>query len=224
VTEARLHFARAVTLLGAGPEHAGDLELALAAAPVLIAADGGAVRALELGLYPDAVIGDLDSLDPRTLERLGARRLHPVAEQETTDFAKCLRVVDAPLYIGVGFIGARLDHELAAMAELVRRPDRRCVLIGPCDAVFAAPEALALELDPGTRVSLFPMAPIEGHSEGLRWPIDGIDFAPDARIGTSNLADGPVRLSFSRPGMLVVVPREALAAVLQALAGSPAAR
>jgi len=30
------------------------------------------------------------------------------------------------------------------------------------------------------------MAAVQGRSGGLRWPIDGLPFAPDGRIGTSN--------------------------------------
>lgn len=216
-TEAKLRWDRPVTLLGAGPAPEADIRLALGLAPVLVAADGGAGWAVELGLIPEAVVGDLDSLDPLTRGRLGEERLHRVAEQETTDFQKCLRLVDAPFTLGVGFVGARLDHELAALAALVRHPGRRCILIGPEDVVFAAPPSLEIGLEPGTRLSLFPFAEVTGRSEGLRWPIDGIAFAPDGRSGTSNRVTGPVRLRFSGRGMLVLLPRACLPAALEAL-------
>ena len=58
-----------------------------------------------------------------------------------------------------------------------------------------------------------------GRSQGLRWPIDGLDFAPSGRIGTSNEVTGPVVLVFDGPGMLVITPREALEQVSAALAG-----
>ena len=63
-----------------------------------------------------------------------------------------------------------------------------------------------MELPAGTRVSLFPMAPVTGlPSEGLRWPLDGLAFAPDARVGTSNQAlGGSLRLRFDRRRMLVI--------------------
>jgi thiamine pyrophosphokinase len=54
-----------------------------------------------------------------------------------------------------------------------------------------------------------------GRSTGLDWPIDGIDFAPDRAIGTSNRASGgPVSLEFSARKMLVILPRAHLAAAL----------
>jgi thiamine pyrophosphokinase len=63
------------------------------------------------------------------------------------------------------------------------------------------------------------MAPVTGQSSGLRWPLDGISFAPWARIATSNEVTGPVALAFDGPGMLVITPREVLAQVSAALTG-----
>ncbi|MCR8725281.1 thiamine diphosphokinase [Frigidibacter sp. SLM-1] len=206
-----------VTLLGAGEVTAATLAEALTLAPNLVAADGAAAKALSFGHLPTAVIGDLDSIDGASREKIPADRLHLVAEQESTDFEKCLAAVSAPLILGVGFMGARLDHELAAYNALVRHPDRRCILIGPVDICFHAPPELLLEVEPGARVSLFPMAKVTGRSEGLHWPIEGLRFAPDGRIGTSNAAHGPVRLEFDGPGMLVILPRQALRAAITAL-------
>lgn len=214
-----------VTILGAGEVHVPVLAQALAVAPLLVAADGGAVRARALGYDIAAAIGDMDSVDAETLAALPAERVHRIAEQETTDFDKCLRHVQAPLILAVGFTGARLDHELAAFSTLLRHPRRRCILIGPEDVAFLAPARLSLRLDPGTRVSLFPLGPVRGESAGLRWPIEGIRFSPMGRIGTSNEAVAPeVRMGFSARRMLVLLPRDCLGAAIRALAPGLAAR
>lgn len=207
-----------VTLLGAGEIGPADLDKALSLAPILVAADGAAAVALVHGHIPDAVIGDFDSLDDSVRTRIPRQRLHRIKEQDSTDFEKCLREIRAPLILGLGFMGARLDHELAAYNALVRWPDRRCILIGPVDICFHAPPSLNLAMTAGDRVSLFPMSAVQGESDGLRWPIKGLRFAPDGRIGTSNVATGPVRLSFDKPGMLVILPREALEVAMRALA------
>ncbi len=204
-----------VTLIGGGPWRPEDLEAALAIAPTLVAADSGADSALSAGFEPELVVGDMDSISAATRTHLGAR-VREVSEQDSTDFDKVLRSVEAPLMLGVGFVGARLDHQLAAMAVLARSP-RRCLLLGPHDVVFAARGRLEMDLTPGARVSLFPLRPVTGRSEGLRWPIDGIDFAPDGRIGTSNQATGPVRLGMDGDGMLVLLPRRALDVAVAAL-------
>lgn len=215
-SEVVLRSSSAVTLVGGARCRPEDLAAALEVAPTIVAADSGAATVLATGLVPELVVGDMDSLDPSLRRRLGSR-VHEVSEQDTTDFDKVLSAVEAPLMIGVGFIGERLDHELAAMAALARSP-RRCVLIGPHDVVFSVPGEIGLDLAAGTRVSLFPLAPVRGLSRGLVWPIDGLDFAPDGRIGTSNAAEGPVSLRFDGPGMLVLLPRDNLPAALAALA------
>lgn len=207
-----------VTLLGGGEMGPGDLVAALSHAPFLVAADGGANRALAEGLMPRAVIGDFDSLSEEARRVIPDESLHEIPEQESTDFDKCLRLVEAPLMLGVGFMGARLDHKLAALAGLVRQPVRRCILMGPRDVAFLCPPELRLELEPGSRFSLFPMGPVRGESRGLTWPIGGIDFLPGGRIGTSNqVDDGVVELTMEAPLMLVILPRLALGAAISAL-------
>lgn len=206
-----------IVLVGAGLVSAGDMDLVRAHASRVVAADGGAAHCLAAGIVPDAVIGDLDSLDDALRDRIPADRLHIVSEQETTDFEKCLRSVDAPLLLAVGFSGPRIDHLLAVCNALVRHPTTRVIVASDADLIFHAPRRIALEMSPGDRLSLFPMAAVTGRSEGLRWPIEGLAFDPLRRIGTSNEVTGRVRLEFDGPGMLVITPRAALGAVMRAL-------
>ncbi len=209
-----------VTLVAGGPLRRSELRAALARAPHLVAADGGADRALALGQMPEAVIGDLDSLSEAGRACLGAR-VHEVPEQETTDFDKALRAIRAPLVIAVGLIGGRADHALAALSGLMRHQAQGggpVVLLGPSDVIFAAPAQLELRLRPGDRLSLYPLAPVRGRSEGLEWPIDGLELAPTGRIGTSNrVSAARVRLAFDGAGALVIVPRARLDAVIRAV-------
>lgn len=207
-----------VTLVAGGPVMARDLAFARARAPRLVAADGGADRALARGHLPEAVIGDFDSVSDAAKAAIGPGGLHPVAEQDSTDFDKALRHIAAPFVLALGVAGARMDHGLAVMNVLVRRRDRICLLIGPEDVVFHAPPELTIRVAAGERFSLFPFLPVTGDSEGLRWPIGGIAFAPGGATSTSNeAAAAAVRLRFDGPGMLVLLPRKRLDAALDAL-------
>ncbi len=206
-----------VVLVGGGACDPVVLAAAMAAAEVVVAADGGADRVLAAGRMPDAVYGDLDSLSAQARGRLSPGVLRPVAEQDSTDFDKCLRHIEAPLVLGYGFLGARLDHELAAMHVLVARAAQRCLLVGEVDVVCLCPPRLEIDLPPGLRFSLFPMGAVGGRSEGLRWPVDGLAFSPAAMIGTSNEVTGPVRLDMDAPGMLLILPVETLVPLSQAL-------
>lgn len=210
----------AVTLVGAGPVATAELTAALAIAPALVAADGGARAALAAGRAPAAVIGDLDSLDAATRSALDPATLHRVAEQDSTDMEKCLSRIAAPFVLALGFTGGRFDHTLAAASVLARRVGPPTVMIGAEDIVLAAPARLRLDIDAGTRVSLFPMGPVRGRSTGLRWPIDGLLLEPAGRVATSNLAEGAVTLTVEGP-LLVLLPKDRLAAALAAICPRP---
>nr|WP_328794117.1 thiamine diphosphokinase [Maritimibacter harenae] len=209
-------YAEKVTLLGGGNLTAGVLELLLARAPNLVVCDGAARPALAAGLTPDAVIGDLDSLDDVTRARLAPETIHFVDDQDTTDFDKALLAIDAPLVLGAGFMGKRLDHELACYNALVRWAHRRCILVGEQDICFHVPRAVTLDVPEGTRVSVFPLAELRVRLAGLRWSFEDIVLSPLGRVGTSNAAAGRVEIESSGPGLLVIMPVEHLDAAIEA--------
>lgn len=167
-----------VTLVGGSGLRDKDLHTALQKAPVLVAADGGADAVLSRGLTPDAVIGDMDSLTAEGNGAIPETARHHIADQNSTDFEKCLTRIEAPLVMGVGFTARRIDHMMAVFNTLVRYPLRRCVLINKAEAITLLPPEITLPLEPGCRVSLFPLGSVSGQSDGLKWPIDDLAFAP----------------------------------------------
>ncbi|MEM8570855.1 MAG: thiamine diphosphokinase [Pseudomonadota bacterium] len=208
----------ALTLIGGGPVEPRDMDEALALAPRIVAADGG-LNHLSIGqVRPEAVIGDIDSTDPALAERHGVP-VHKIAEQDSTDLEKCLRSIEASAIIGIGFLGGQTDHHLAAMNTLVRTKRCPVVLLGGDDICFRCPAELCLDLEAGTRVSLFPMAPSVGHiSEGLRWSVNRLAMRPDGQIGTSNEASGGrMRVGFEDAPVLVILPRQTLGQVFAVL-------
>ena len=211
-----------ITLVGGGEVSPGELTLCLSHAPLLVAADGGAGNALREGHVPHAVIGDLDSLRPEDRARIPADAIHRIGEQDSTDFDKALRSLATPLVLGVGFLGGRLDHQLAALSTLVCHPHRPCLLLGAQEVVFHAPAEITLPLVTGDTVSVYPLLRVTGRSRGLAWPIDGLELSPDGRVGTSNVAQGAVTLEMDGPGALVTVPRARLDAVVAAFRPCPA--
>lgn len=206
-----------ITLVGGGQATTDDLHKSLTLAPLCIAADGGAGLAARAGVTLDAVIGDFDSISPDILAQVPVSRQHHIAEQDNTDFEKALLRIDAPLILGVGFCGARVDHQLAAFNTLVKFAHQPCVLLAENELIFVAPPKINLPTAPKDIVSLFPMAIVTGRSTGLHWPIDGLEFGPGYQSGTSNHATGPITVQMDAPGMLMILPRRLIQPVMQQL-------
>jgi thiamine pyrophosphokinase len=219
-----LRFDTAVTVVGAGALDLATVETSLRYAPVLIAADSGADRLAAMRLDPRAVIGDMDSIAEPESWRAGPAAFIHLAEQDTTDFEKCLYATEAPLYLGVGFTGLRIDHTLAVFNALLRYPKKRIVLVGAHEVCALVPPAATLRLavTPGARVSIYPLLPVTAtHSRGLVWPIDGLAMAPGQKIGTSNQASQPmIEIAFDDPGALVMLEPGALGALVGAISAA----
>lgn len=219
-----VHDNRPVMLVGGAHTTPDDLHKALTMATLCVAADGGAERLLKDGIIPDAVIGDFDSLSKAAQDRIPVDRLHEIKEQDSTDFEKALSRIDAPVVIGLGFSGGRIDHQLAVLHGLVVQAHKPCVLLNSEELVFLAPPLIDVPCRAGDVVSLFPLGRVRGHSKGLEWPIDGLEFDPVRQIGTSNRALGHITLGFDAPGMVTVLPARLIQPVVAALGARHAER
>lgn len=160
-----------------------------------------------------AVIGDLDSLSDAARAKFAAI-LHHIPEQDTVDFEKALRNVEAPLIYAVGFAGGRLDHTLAVLHVMGRYAERPVILLSADDASVVVPSAgLSLVLPIGCRVSVMPLADARVDALGLVWPIVDQAMHPMGFTSPSNAAaQENVRVSAQGP-VVVTLPRSALPAL-----------
>jgi len=206
-----------LTVLGSGALNVDDLLMALDLAPRLFCADGGANLALELGFTPEKVIGDLDSIDRAALDRAEVET-HFVDDQNTTDFEKCIALLKAPVILAVGFMGLRLDHQLAALNALAKFPDQPIVLIDTVDICFLCPPKLQLTLPKDTRFSIFPLAQGQCNSTGLAWPMNGLTLSPSGQIATSNrVVENDLCIEVLSGSHICILPKPFLPVVLAGL-------
>ncbi len=133
----------------------------------LAAADGGLRHLLALGLFPDVLIGDLDSVTPEQLKTLTARKTeiiqHPARKDETDLELALLCAVDrgATEILVYGALGARWDMSLGNIL-LLTHPRLRIANIRLVDGnqevrLLAEGETLTLGGLPGDTVSLLPL-------------------------------------------------------------------
>ena len=117
----------------------------------------------------------------------------------------------------MGFLGGRLDHQLAAFSALLNEP-RPVILMDEAQLVFVVPQKFSIDLEAETPVGFYPMVPIEASLRGVRWPLSNAVMSPMGQIATSNVAlGGALEITVDRPGLLAILPRRALEAVLTAL-------
>lgn len=165
---------------------------------------------------PEAVIGDMDSLSDAGRTALDGR-IYAIPEQNSTDFDKALRSVSAPMVIGVGFLGDRLDHALAALHVLLKYRDTPVILLGEDDLLFIAPGHIQLELPVGMRFSLMPLPHARVDTRGLRWEVKDAAMSLTDFIGTSNEVAAQTVEIYAMGGLAVILPPEALDEVVRAL-------
>ncbi len=211
-----VHSLDPITIVGGSTVNRSDLNKSLSIAPTVVAADGGARHLMPDGPIPAAVIGDFDSLPQDARVRFGDH-LHHVQEQSTTDFEKVVDRVRAPVLIGLGFLGARIDHTFAALNVLVRKVEQPVILIGDDDLVMRLPNNFAVSLPQGTDIAVLPMTPAQVWSRGLKWDMDGLGLAPDGMVSSSNKVVGPNVSIRARGSVLLTLPKDQLDVAIAAL-------
>ena len=174
----------------------------------IIAADGGVNFLTEKNISPELVIGDLDSVSEQKIHNIEPEKIIRISEQNSTDLEKVLFNTQSPLTIGIGFLGAQIDHELAALSALVKFSHKKIIFIGEHDIVFLVPPSFSLRSFNGMRVSLYPLDEVKVHSDGLKWATDGLTMKPTGQLGTSNKAIGKsIHLAPDKPNLLLILPK-----------------
>ncbi len=210
-------FTKPISIIGGGDFNPEIFSLSLEIGKDLIAVDGGLNHLKPGQHFPKWIVGDLDSARHTQLWVDKGSKLGHFTEQDSTDFEKCLNSIEAPLYLANGFLGLRADHTLASCSLLVKRRDKNIILLGKTDLIIHVNDTLSLDLEVGTRLSLFPLQTVLGLSSvGLKYNISGISFSPDSMIGTSNEVSSPkVEIRVKNSGMLLILPVYCFSKVLK---------
>lgn len=182
------------------------------AVDAVVCADGGARHARRLGLVPDAVVGDLDSV-PRARPRGWARTEYVrVPDPERGDLDKALdhaESLGARRAWVAAALGGLMDHELVNLAVLESRRTRlELVLLGEGEARLLGPGRHVLDVRRKGRFSLLAAPRARVTLRGARYPLRDAVLLRDSR-GLGNTASGPVTLAVAEGRVWVIVPRPA---------------
>jgi thiamine pyrophosphokinase len=183
----------------------------------IIAADGGAAQALDWGLVPHLVIGDMDSLPEEDQVALAAHNCqfveHPRAKDET-DLELALKYAagaGAKEIILLGALGGRLDHTLSNLLLLALPPlDGVSVRIADGDEealLVRGGEVVTLQGEPGDLVSLLPLGGDAWGvtTDGLAWALHGDTLRFGFSRGVSNEMTASLASVQVEGGFLLVV-------------------
>lgn len=207
------------TVVPNGPGRLAGAALAsVRAANLIIAADGGARRLLDLGITPHYLVGDLDSLPQETVARLTSAgcqlQRHPADKDATdTELAIALALDQGATHIDlVGATGgARLDHSLANVlllaADWPAGVRLRLVEATATALVVRAGQSVDVPGAVGDIVALLPLAgPACGiTTRGLQYALAGEDLAFGRARGVSNVLTAPVASISLAAGLLLVI-------------------
>jgi len=207
---------RAAIFLNGSPDSPNLLRHIAGRANLVVAADGGARFALEAGIVPDLVVGDMDSLGEdfaREVERRGASlERHPVRKDKMDGHLAVLaaRERGATAADLLCAVGGRLGALFAAPHILLaaERNDLRSTVVADRGRMFVIEAgSRAVQGAPQDSVSIFPLSgPAASVTlEGMEYPLENATLEPGDTLGFHNeLIGGEARVSVGEGALLVV--------------------
>ena len=201
-----LSFDGVLVIVGGGAVDEALLEKLHDGGARVVAADGGADDCERAGIVPEAIIGDMDSLENQEVWATKTRILK-FDEQLTTDFEKCLYATEAPVTVALGMTGKRFDHTLAALDCVMRYAHKRhIILVDEKDIALAVSGPFSFAVEPGDRVSVHPLGRVRfAGSEGLEYPLDNEDLGFGLTRGVSNQMVAERAVIQLEKGLLAVI-------------------
>ena len=170
-----------------------------------IAADSGMKHARALGIVPELWVGDFDSAGSELmLDYALVPRQTYLADKDATDgeiaVKEALRL-GASEFVLIGGLGGQSDHATAhlGLALHLAQSGHRCFVSNGNEEAYPL-IAGSYEFDFGaqSRLSIIPWSDITGlNLTGVKWPLSNKTLALGASFTMSNVALGPVKLSFA---------------------------
>ena len=181
---------------------------------LVIAADGGYDTLMTLGITPDLILGDMDSVSSTAsgIESL----VYPVKKDETDSFLAYREGVrrgytDFKLY---GCVGGREDHTFANYSLLIYARERghKATLVGKNGETFAMMNESATVT--GTRLSHLSLFAFGGAARGVsvrgaEYEADNITLTPSYPLGVSNRFFGKEVTVEVKEGTLLIMLEKA---------------
>ena len=193
-----------------------------ALADCVVSVDGGLEVTKALGLVPDAIVGDFDSVKQETLAffkgQQGIDWLSLVPEKDDTDTEAAIREVIRRgckrIHI-LGATGSRLDHVLAniGLLGLGVSCGVEILMADSCNRIRMVKNGISIRKEEqfGDYVSLLPVTPkVSGLTlKGMKYPLFQYEYSCFSSLGISNeIVGDEAEISFAEGILLVIESRD----------------
>ena len=196
-------------------KNAGRAEQAAGRADLLLAADGGANHLAGLGLRPQVIVGDMDSIAANLWP--GDEQIVRISHSTDKDRSDAELAVEYAVQQGcqqvtlVAALGGRLDHALANVALVAEHPGHVTIADGHATLVAVDRSSKCVLHGPrGTVVSLIPYGPSATgvRTAGLKYSLRDQSLANTTHGLSNELVEGHGCVCVSEGVLLVYVESE----------------
>lgn len=184
----------------------------------VIAVDGGLASCEKLGLVPDCIVGDFDTVDSGLLEEYKSKGIHlethkPEKDYTDTELALMygLELAGAEEIVILGALGKRFDHALGNIQILLHGLKRKipCRIVDAYNCMYLLNEGRSFYRKDiyGKYISLIPFTEtVTGITlEGFKYPLYEAVFVQGNSLGISNELTGECATMTMREGILICV-------------------
>ncbi|MGR6835151.1 thiamine diphosphokinase [Syntrophomonas erecta] len=182
---------------------------------LIICSDGGANYAYQIGLVPDYIVGDMDSIAPEVREHYNRMQVPFKRYPKRKDFTDTQLAMSLAENLGVnqivftGTIGKRLDHTLSNLYCCLEQVHKglKVMHYHPDYQVYLFTGKLEIQGKPGDIVSVLALSDCcQGVSEkGFQYPLEDVVLEKKNPYAISNVLADTVGIITVQEGILAVI-------------------
>lgn len=203
---------RAVIISGGKITNYEYVKAQIKASDMIICADSGYNHAVKMGIAPDIVIGDFDSIGEMPSD---VTCLQYPSRKDLTDTEIAMEYARSKgfkEFVILAATGGRLDHSLTNILLLksTLEHNEKAVLIDEHSKIRITNSCLQMQEPPGSIVSLVPITDCRGvFTKNLEYPLHDAEMYVGKGLGVSNImVAGDAEVSVSVGIMLVIVAQD----------------
>lgn len=181
----------------------------------IISVDGGTNHLKRLGIIPNFIVGDLDSISKETLEyfkKLNVEIMKYNTQKDETDTQLAIELaikLKVNEVILLGSLGTRIDHSLANiyLLEYIVKKGIQAQIIDQCNRIYLIDKKIKLKGKKGDLLSLLPFSDIvKGIStKGVKYHLKNGEMKKENPYGISNVFKDEIAEISIEEGLLLVI-------------------